>query len=145
MYFPSGNDQINALFTCVDQHMIWYMQERVTPPGITSSALCDQCVGTITRPSCRSFETSVVRLDLRFVGSPYPRRLESLTVCRRHYKGSTFTSVIKDPDYWTGWGLNPPPPAGSPVFYQLIKQVLVSFSNESALYSCDIAVRSLIK
>ena len=25
---------------------------------------------------------------------PYPRRLESLTVCRCHYKGSTFFSVI---------------------------------------------------
>ena len=25
---------------------------------------------------------------------PYPRRLESLTICRCHYKGSTFFSVI---------------------------------------------------
>ena len=25
---------------------------------------------------------------------PYPRRLESLTICRCHYKGSTFSSVI---------------------------------------------------
>ena len=25
---------------------------------------------------------------------PYPKRLESLTVCRCHYKGSTFSSVI---------------------------------------------------
>ena len=25
---------------------------------------------------------------------PYPRRLESLTVCRCYYKGSTFSSVI---------------------------------------------------
>ena len=28
------------------------------------------------------------------VYSPYPRRLECLTICRRHYKGSTFDSVI---------------------------------------------------
>ena len=28
---------------------------------------------------------------------PYPRRLESLTVCRCHYKGSTFFSVISKP------------------------------------------------
>ena len=28
------------------------------------------------------------------VYSPYPRRLESLTVCRRYYKGSNFSSVI---------------------------------------------------
>ena len=25
---------------------------------------------------------------------PYPRRLESLTICKCHYKGSTFSSVI---------------------------------------------------
>ena len=25
---------------------------------------------------------------------PYPRRLESLTICRCNYKGSTFSSVI---------------------------------------------------
>ena len=28
---------------------------------------------------------------------PYPRRLESLTICRFHYKGSTFFSVILRP------------------------------------------------
>ena len=28
------------------------------------------------------------------VSSPYPRRLESLTICRCNYKGSTFSSVI---------------------------------------------------
>ena len=28
---------------------------------------------------------------------PYPRRLESLTICRCHYKGSTFSSFIKRP------------------------------------------------
>ena len=31
------------------------------------------------------------------VYSPYPRRLESLTIWRYHYKGSTFTSVIFRP------------------------------------------------
>jgi len=30
----------------------------------------------------------------RPTGRPYPKRLESLTVCRYHYKGSTFSSVI---------------------------------------------------
>ena len=36
---------------------------------------------------------SAVRRDLRFL-RPCPRRLESLTVCRWHCKGSTFFSVI---------------------------------------------------
>ena len=39
---------------------------------------------------------------------PYPWRLESLTVCRCHYKGST---LFSDPDCWSGRGLNPWPPA----------------------------------
>ena len=48
----------------------------------------------------------VVRRDLRF-NLPYPRRLESLTICRCHYKGSTFSSVISRPwvlvrpGFWT--------------------------------------------
>ena len=43
---------------------------------------------------------------------PYPRRLESLTICRCHYRGRTFLSVIfKDPECWSGRGLNSRPPA----------------------------------
>ena len=43
---------------------------------------------------------------------PYPRRLESLTICRCHYKGSTLFSVIfKDPECWSSRSLNPRPPA----------------------------------
>ena len=41
---------------------------------------------------------------------PYPRRLGSLTICRCHFKGSTFSSV----ECWINWsgrGLNPRPPA----------------------------------
>ena len=40
---------------------------------------------------------------------PYLRRLESLTIYRCHYKGSTFSSV--DPECWSGRGLNPLPSA----------------------------------
>ena len=38
------------------------------------------------------------------VYSRYPRRLECLTICRYHYKGSTFFSV---PECWSGLGLEP--------------------------------------
>ena len=41
---------------------------------------------------------------------PYPRRLESLIICRCHYKGSTFFSVIKDPECWSSRGMNLRPP-----------------------------------
>ena len=34
---------------------------------------------------------------------PYPRRLESLSICRCHYKGSTLSSVIWDPKCWPGF------------------------------------------
>ena len=41
---------------------------------------------------------------------PYPRRLESLTVRRCHYKGSTVLSPLgsyfKDPECWSDRGLN---------------------------------------
>ena len=38
----------------------------------------------------------IVRRGLRFY-RPYPRRLESLTICRRNYKSNTFSSVILRP------------------------------------------------
>ena len=43
---------------------------------------------------------------------PYLRRLESLTICRYHYKGLALSSqLFKDPECWSGLGLNPRPPA----------------------------------
>ena len=54
----------------------------------------------------KSFETGPT------VFLPYPSRLESLTVCTCHYKGSTFFSVIlKDPECCSDRGLNSRPPA----------------------------------
>ena len=42
----------------------------------------------------------------------YPRRLESLTICRCHYKGLALSSqLFKDPECCSGLGLNPRPPA----------------------------------
>ena len=52
----------------------------------------------ITHPAQERLATrprdSAVRRDLLFF-RPYPRSLESLTVCRCHYTGSTFFSVIQ--------------------------------------------------
>ena len=44
-------------------------------------------VGSFTRPTHEQISESAVF-------RPYPRRLESLTICRCHDKGSTFFSVI---------------------------------------------------
>ena len=49
-------------------------------------------VGSFTSHK-NQISVSAVRRDLT-VFRPYPRRLESLTVCRCHYEGSTFFSVI---------------------------------------------------
>ena len=62
-----------------------------TTPGSTTPTLYEQCVGSLTSHSInigKDCETGPTVLR------PYPRRLESLTICRCHYKGSTFFSVI---------------------------------------------------
>ena len=69
-------------------------QERLaTPPGSTSPTLFELWCGFFYVPQepgkCKCFETG------RTVFCSYPRRLESLTVCRCHCKGSTFLSVIQ--------------------------------------------------
>ena len=54
--------------------------------------LCEECVGSLTShrfiTCARACETGPT------VYRPYPRGLESLTICRCYYKGSTFSSVI---------------------------------------------------
>ena len=43
---------------------------------------------------------------------PYPRRLESLTICRcRYWKAELSSQLFKDSECWSGRGLNPRPPA----------------------------------
>ena len=43
---------------------------------------------------------------------PYPRRLESLIVCRCHKtKAALSFQVFKDPKFWSGGGLNPRHPS----------------------------------
>ena len=79
-----------------------------TTPGSTSPTLFEQWCGFFYVPQepdkCKCCETGPT------VFRPYPRSLESLTVGRCHYKGSTFF-LVKDPECWSGRGSNPWPPA----------------------------------
>ena len=50
------------------------------------------CVGSFTSHKNQNSERAVRRGPMVFC--PYPRRLECLTICRCHNKGSTFSSVI---------------------------------------------------
>ena len=59
--------------------------DRPSRRGLRPLLFFEQCVGSLTS------HTSTVRRDLY---RPYLRRLESLTICRCHCKGSTFSSVI---------------------------------------------------
>ena len=92
----------------------WYkwcdVWRLTTTPGSTSPTLFEQWCGffyVLQEPDkCKCCETGPT------VFRPYPRRLESLTVCRCHYKGSTFCSFyLKTPSCWSGRGSNPWPPA----------------------------------
>ena len=64
-----------------------------TPTGSTSPTIFEQWCGFFYIPQepgkCKCCQTEFT------VFRPYPRRLESLTICRCHYKGSTFFSVIQ--------------------------------------------------
>ena len=66
-----------------------------TTPGTICPDLCDKCVGSFTSHrvvwTVKGCETGST------VYSPYPKRLESLTICGCNYKGGAFSSVILRP------------------------------------------------
>ena len=81
-----------------------------TTLGTMSPPLHEQCIGSLMSHRiymCKGCEMGPM------VYHPCLRRIESLTVCRCIYKGSSFSSVIKRPwvFHWCGWGLNKQPPA----------------------------------
>ena len=58
------------------------------------------------------------------VENPYPRRLESLTICGCNYKGSTFSSVIiKNLSVGLAFGFEPPPPTRK-LYAQLLEPLI---------------------
>ena len=70
-------------------------QSQTTTPGTTCPTLFDECVSSLTSPAHNL--TLKMQETEATVYSPYPRRLERLTICRYNYKGSTFSSIILGP------------------------------------------------
>ena len=70
-------------------------QDQITTPGTPCFTLYDKCMGSLTSPA------DYITLKMQEMGPtiyhPYPRRLEHLTICRCHCKGSMFSLVTLRP------------------------------------------------
>ena len=85
----------------------WNLRQT-TRPGTTCPTLYDKCLGSLT--SSANHVTLKMQETGPTVYSPYPRWLQSLTVCWCNYKGNTFCSVILRPWVlvWLEWNSQPP-------------------------------------
>ena len=63
-------------------------QGQTATLGTTCLTLFDKCVGSLTSPADYKMQETGPT-----VYSPYPRRLERVTICRYNEKGSTFSSL----------------------------------------------------
>ena len=62
---------------------------QTTTPGTACPTLYEECEGSLTS---HRFITRARACEMGpTVYRPYPKRLESLTICRCYYKGSTFS------------------------------------------------------
>ena len=66
-------------------------KDQTTTLGTTHPTLYDKCVGSLTSPANQNNEDAGTG---PMVYRPYPRRLEYLTICRCHCKGSIYIIVI---------------------------------------------------
>ena len=71
-------------------------REHTTKPGTPSPTSCELCgVSFFLSPTEYIEHINFKGCEMGLgVYRPYPRRLEIVTICRCHYKGSTFSSVI---------------------------------------------------
>ena len=82
---------LHYIHTLLDRSLNRAFQGSLTTtPGTICPTLCDKCVGSFTSHrivwTVKGCETGPT------VYSPYPRRLESLTICECNSKGNTFSS-----------------------------------------------------
>ena len=89
------------------------LQRKATTPGTSCPTLFEQCVGSLTS-HIELINMEGICETQPTVYSPYPRRLESVTICWCNYKGSTFYSVILRPWVMVRPESNSRPPAWQP-------------------------------
>ena len=120
---------------------------------------CPQNRMSDARPQHRELHALLFNVPQLFKGcetgppaySPYPRRLESLTICCCNYKGSTFYSVILRPWVLVRPESNSRPPASQPNAQQLTllrkwnTKFKVRMSQYWSAWQCDILVLFIVQ